>query len=888
MKPFKWTVLSLVLIVGVSAIAAQTVTVRELSRKQGGYTTNAGELVGGSLVGQTFLATKDKLSAVAVKMATYSGRENTKPVEFHLRRSIDDQVDLRKVTVDPESFGDNQFYTFSFEPVVGSRGETYFFFLISPASVKGDAVTVDIDARDPYHRGSAYMVRGQGGDATNAQVLARSGKAGVDVAFADYYTVRLREAVINESVSMGRAFINTWGESKAVYWLWLKAAVPSVLLIVFILLAAGIKDLRADKSKRLIGWMLLALFVLAMAVRIMYAVEMPVTNDEGNYLYDARTLIKGKLAGGDGYVKAPLVVLWIAMWQALLGGSLLAGRLSSALAGSLVIWPIYILGREIGGRRAGVASAALWALLGVTTVFNTYVHTQPLAVFFGVSGLAVLFMALRGTVPRMAAKAGKQVSAKANWFFLAGVLLGLGVISRKSILALGLVPIILILIEGKFWSRRIGHFLQVGMGFLLVIFIFLTLASLVYGVEGFWEAVGVNSAEDGISAVEESQREQVRAYSLRGMTPFFRESLPLIMLAVIGLGVAIERLIGAVLKVIARKIKIVSVAGVDYVLSKLGWALPLIVFWWAWSFFSEYEGSSVMVFGMELLWYAMFGLVVLTALLPRARGKGDRNMGQAAVSIFEAKKRELSLSVDTEEPGGIENEAIWGIKRYVSGALLSIAWLGGLVFFYMNWIKFHANYIGEFLPPLVILAGVGAPAMWLRCKNLSKLRRMRWLSAMPIRLLLAGIVLVVWMWSMFASGYVTYVFEHTGTFQIKAAHEAADWAREYIPVDQSIFTGAALIPYLSGHDTALDIAHPRWYAYEFTRSDASRLNTFLPSVDEMVQAFRDAEWLLLDKQTGFSFLMEYSEIEGGLEKDFTAVKGISNGSNTLTFYRRVR
>jgi hypothetical protein len=107
-------------------------------------------------------------------------------------------------------------------------------------------------------------------------------------------------------------------------------------------------------------------------------------------------------------------------------------------------------------------------------------------------------------------------------------------------------------------------------------------------------------------------------------------------------------------------------------------------------------------------------------------------------------------------------------------------------------------------------------------------------------------------------------------------------------MDQTIFTGAAAIPYLSGHRVALDIAHPRWYAYEFTRKNPERLNTFLPPAEEMVQAWRDAEWVLLDKQTGFSFLMEYSEIEAGLEADFETVHGVENGSNTLVFKRRIR
>ncbi|MEK7499379.1 MAG: hypothetical protein AAB649_02120, partial [Patescibacteria group bacterium] len=87
---------------------------------------------------------------------------------------------------------------------------------------------------------------------------------------------------------------------------------------------------------------------------------------------------------------------------------------------------------------------------------------------------------------------------------------------------------------------------------------------------------------------------------------------------------------------------------------------------------------------------------------------------------------------------------------------------------------------------------------------------------------------------------------------------------------------------------SLDIAHPRWYAYEFTRTNPKRLETFLPPAKDMVQAFKDANWLLMDSQTGFSFLMEYSEIEKEIETDFTAVQGIENGSNTMTFYKRIR
>jgi hypothetical protein len=132
------------------------------------------------------------------------------------------------------------------------------------------------------------------------------------------------------------------------------------------------------------------------------------------------------------------------------------------------------------------------------------------------------------------------------------------------------------------------------------------------------------------------------------------------------------------------------------------------------------------------------------------------------------------------------------------------------------------------------------------------------------------------------------VFEHTGTFDQKAVKDAAAWARQHIPSEDRIFTGAAVVPYISGHRISADIAHPRWYAYEFTRTDTNRLNTFLPSAQEMVESFRQAPWLLMDEQTRFSFVQEYPEIEQAIPRDFVPVKEFENLSNTLTFYQRVR
>ena len=922
-----WSII--ILLVAIGGLASQFITVRQPFVEPSLYTANVGELVQGSIVGQNFTAPADDLSGVGVMFATYSGRKNTEPVFFHLRESIYSQQDIRTVTVHPSRLGDNQVYQFTFEPIRDSAGKQFFFFVESPTSSPGNAVTVDINTQDPYHLGTAYIVSGQPAP-TDPTILERSGKQTVDVVFGTYHTVPLRVAVVTKVTGAIRTFINTWDQQQHAYTIWGKALVPAVLFLVIMwLMRQSVYTALVSRiGKGMFTTILLTtLLVIGVGLRIMYAVELPITNDEGNYLYDARSLRQGILAGGDGYVKAPLFIAWVALWQVIFDDTILAGRLSSIVIGALTLFPLYFLAKELWsskgitkawlptflmkssviklseqagwGRRVGIVTAAVWALFGAGIVFNIYVHTQPIALFFGISGLAVLLMALRGTTPPLTFTTARTAPSATGWFVLAGILLGLGVASRKSILALGLVPILLILIEGKSISLRIKHFFAVGFGFLLIIAAFVAVAVNLYPCEdrlfllnrsgpgciAIEEALGLNSAEDGLSELEPAELENVRSYSLRGMTPFFRESLPLILLSLVGFGMAAEQFIRSVMQRVVRSFALRNHFAFQYIMPRLGWLAAWAVFGWAWNFFFEYEGSVFWRYGILELWYVFGGVLTLMILMPPL-DKIKLRAVDAQHQVVPESQQPGRLGSQTQDIADRQEEKL-SVRLHLAALLLAPLWILGLVIFYTNWIKFHANYISEFIPPLVLLSGYGALALFQRFKG-----RLFLGTSYPVlelvRRVFIGTVVVILLWSITVSNYITFLFEHTGTFNQGALLEAAAWAQENIPREEPIFTGAAAVPYLSGHHTVLDIAHPRWYAYEFTRKDPRRLNAFLPPAEEMVQAYREAEWFLLESQTGFSFLMEYSEIEAGLERDWQQVHGIENGSNTLTFYRRIR
>ncbi|OGY36583.1 MAG: hypothetical protein A3E36_03260 [Candidatus Andersenbacteria bacterium RIFCSPHIGHO2_12_FULL_45_11b] len=852
------------------AIALVAIHVPEVGERQEEHSLNSGELTGTSSIGQTIVAQRNDLAGIGVMIATYSGRDNTHPVVLHLRDSVRSGNDIRTVSVPASKFGDNQFYNFSFPPIANSKGKTYFFLVDSPESVKGNAIAIDLNNKDTYLQGTAYIIRASNNAPATDDIIQKSGKQSIDVAFQTLYSVPLGTFIYHSISNAIHTFINTWQDNRHMYTLWTGAFLPSIFCIFLCWLlfrrvipasepesrksTTWIPDQVRDDSDWYIGklqikpWIiLLVLTIIAVTIRIFYALSLPFTDDEGNYLYDAWSILHGHFAGGDGYVKAPLVIAWIALWEAILGHTAFAGRLSSIIAGSALVYPIFLLVRSIWTTRAALISAALWACMGTAVVSTIYVHTQPVAMFFGVSGIALLAYALRE----------KQASRK--WLILAGCIIGLAVASRKSMLALGLTVILLLITQSKSWNARLRNTVFVGIGFLGVLALFLTYAYSVYGGVGITEALGINSAEDGISSIDPDQVEQIREYSLKGMTPFFRESLPIILLSMLGIGFYLQDAIKSLFLPLTNGER----EGVWSWLSRFAWLIPLSIFWWAWDFFSQYEGAKFMKYGITELWW-LFGAVLVGAIfLPHLTPSNS--------PLVRGRERDSSPARGEAGRGGRGNAWTRG--------LIGLIWIGSMMFFYAKWIKFHANYISEFIPPLTIIAGVGLEAFIARSLH-TKTLVLKYASLL--------IFLIISVWAATASSFITYSFQHTGTFSQQAAYDAAAWMQQNIPTGESVFTGATLIPYLAGYQTALNISHPRWYAYEFTRTNPTRIETFLPPTKNLVQAFKDSHWFVLDAQTQFSYLNEYDDINNDLKANWKSVHGISNGSNTITFYERIK
>lgn len=111
--------------------------------------TTAGEIYGNIKIGQTFIADYDHLSAVDVLLATYN-RKNTGEFIFHLKNDVSSERDLFHYRGDIGKVQDNRYFHFQFPKIKNSKGTKFYFYLESPQSQPGNAISIWSNTQDLY------------------------------------------------------------------------------------------------------------------------------------------------------------------------------------------------------------------------------------------------------------------------------------------------------------------------------------------------------------------------------------------------------------------------------------------------------------------------------------------------------------------------------------------------------------------------------------------------------------------------------------------------------------------------------------------------------------------------------------------------------------------
>ena len=89
-------------------------------------------------------------------MSTYN-RRNTHDVTFHLKEDLNAQTDILTITFNASDVRDGAWRSFAFPPISDSAGRSFYFYLESPESEPGNAVSVMGRNDDRYPWGQGFI-----------------------------------------------------------------------------------------------------------------------------------------------------------------------------------------------------------------------------------------------------------------------------------------------------------------------------------------------------------------------------------------------------------------------------------------------------------------------------------------------------------------------------------------------------------------------------------------------------------------------------------------------------------------------------------------------------------------------------------------------------------
>ncbi|HWY76265.1 MAG TPA: glycosyltransferase family 39 protein [Verrucomicrobiae bacterium] len=168
-------------------------------------------------------------------------------------------------------------------------------------------------------------------------------------------------------------------------------------------------------------WAPAALFVIIVFVAaVRYRLrDMPLERDEGEYAYGGQLILDGIPPYALAYfMKFPGVHFAYAILMSLFGQTTAGIHLGFLAVNAATILLVYLLGKRLIGRGAGVAAAAVYAIMSLSpAVLGFAAHATHFVVFCALGGILLLLRAID--------------SGRLAECFLSGVLLGISILMKQ-------------------------------------------------------------------------------------------------------------------------------------------------------------------------------------------------------------------------------------------------------------------------------------------------------------------------------------------------------------------------------------------------------------------------------------------------------------------------
>lgn len=577
--------------------------------------------------------------------------------------------------------------------------------------------------------------------------------------------------------------------------------------------------------KRLISkksLVILTLFLVGLMVRIKFAQILPITNDEGAYLYDTLNIRNGLIPLGNFLTKSIPFIYLLTLSQYLFGNSLIVGRMLVILIAMLSSLFLFLLTKELFGKRVGYVAAAIYWIFPLIAAYTSLIHTEPLQTLLTLASYYLFLIYLKNAKSR-----------KLLILVFSALLISISFFVRQSTLVTIGWPFLLGVLnysKNKDTVMMKAAFLY---GLITALFIFLAavLSFNILGYEKTLEFVGMGAVDLTLSEKTSLTTKGLILYPAKYIWEFSLEASNLYrdgqIILVFGL------IYFYFYKIKTKATSTLGSIGINaYSLSILG----LI-----WLFQSKYNLYTGM-WKVDLIPHTILILTSLVLVLSLAL-ENLRFINTPDKKIF----NKLST-------------------QFVAG------WFGSLTILYMVWIKFRSPYLIEFFPSMIIFASAALVVFY---DNLNAGKH----TVLTKYTKAAFYVFIL------ISFYGSYTFNRAVYFTGIHGVEDLNLVRNYLTTNSTqqdeILTASAIFPYVSGDRLLYDISHPAWYGYPTIRTETLLL--YFPPLSQIVEAVNSQrpKYVIKDPFTDASYL-RHNDLSLAVAKNYTLVTTIGR----VTIYQR--
>lgn len=238
---------------------------------------------------------------------------------------------------------------------------------------------------------------------------------------------------------------------------------------------------------------ILIVLLAGLVLRLIAAATLPLTNDEGSYLYDAYLLGQGHLPFLTSFSRAPALMAPLALWLKIFGVSVVSGRLLAILFSLSSAVSLYLICKEIKKPVIGFWALTIYSLVSPIAIHGSYLLTEQLEIFYCLLGSLFLLK----TVNR---------GAWLKWAILSGLFFGLGEATRETAVVYPLFLGMVLLFIGWRNKRAMNVAITIGVAALSTVLtwavIWTTIASqvgLIHVVKNFEAVLNMHNTGEKLS-----------------------------------------------------------------------------------------------------------------------------------------------------------------------------------------------------------------------------------------------------------------------------------------------------------------------------------------------------------------------------------------------------